>query len=125
EEEDSIETGRPKTPGYTIEDAPTVIELPEERDRARARVRERSRERERDEGGREEGGREEVQEGFANLFLNVGRRDGLRPSDIHRMLVERAGLAEDEVGHIRVRDRITFVGVKQEHADRVISALVG
>jgi ATP-dependent RNA helicase DeaD len=111
EEEDSIDTGRPRTPGYTIEDAPTAIELPEERPR-------RAREREPE-------AREEVQEGFANLFLNVGRRDGLRPSDIHRMLLETVGLAESEVGHIRVRDRITFVGVKQEHADRTISALVG
>jgi len=111
----NIETSR--RPGYTIEDAPTAIEpgtspnLPPERA---------------DRGDRDRGDREDVvAEGFSNLFLNVGRRDGLRPSDIHRMLTERAGLAEDEVGHIRVRDRITFVGVKQEHADRVISALVG
>jgi hypothetical protein len=41
------------------------------------------------------------------------------------MLTETCGLAEAEVGHIRIRDRITFVGVKQEHADRAISALVG
>ena len=34
------------------------------------------------------------------------------------MLVETAGLEEADVGHIRVRDRITFVGVKQEHDDR-------
>jgi ATP-dependent RNA helicase DeaD len=62
---------------------------------------------------------------FCNVFLNVGRRDGLRPDDVHRLLIEKAGLTESDVGHIRLRDRITFVGIRHEHADRAIQSLVG
>ncbi len=62
---------------------------------------------------------------LANIFLNVGRRDGLRPGDLVRMLEEHAGLHGVEAGHIRVRDRITFVTVKRDEADQVIRGLVG
>jgi ATP-dependent RNA helicase DeaD len=118
-------------PGVTIEDAPTATEpgdspvvSPARRDRDRDRDRDRGRGRERDrepDADREEG----TAEGFANIFLNVGRRDGLRTADVQRLLVEKAGIAELDVGHIRVRDRITFVGVKKELAERAIAGLVG
>ena len=62
---------------------------------------------------------------FMNVFLNVGRRDGLRAEDVQRLLVEKAGLTESDVGHIRLRDRITFVGIKKEQAERAIQAIVG
>jgi ATP-dependent RNA helicase DeaD len=62
---------------------------------------------------------------FTNVFLNVGRRDGLRAEDVQRLLVERAGLSESDIGHIRLRDRITFVGIKKEHAERAIKSIVG
>lgn len=62
---------------------------------------------------------------FTNVFLNVGRRDGLRAEDVQRLLVEKAGLSESDVGHIRLRDRITFVGIRKEQSDRAIKALAG
>jgi ATP-dependent RNA helicase DeaD len=62
---------------------------------------------------------------FTNVFLNVGRRDGLHVEDIQLLLVEKAGLAESDVGHIRLRDRITFVGIRKEHSEHAIKALAG
>lgn len=62
---------------------------------------------------------------FTNVFLNVGRRDGLRAEDIQQLLIEKAGLTESDVGHIRLRDRITFVGIRKEHSEHAIQALVG
>ena len=62
---------------------------------------------------------------FTNVFLNVGRRDGLRVEDVQRLLVEKAGLAEGDIGHVRLRDRITFVGIRKEHSERAIQAIVG
>lgn len=70
-------------------------------------------------------GRDADDPAFTNVFLNVGRRDGLRTEDIQRLLIEKAGLAELDVGHIRLRDRITFVGIRKEHSDRAIKALIG
>jgi hypothetical protein len=62
---------------------------------------------------------------LSNIFLNVGRRDGVSPEELQRLLAETGGIPESETGNIRVRDRITFVTVKKELADRAIKALAG
>jgi ATP-dependent RNA helicase DeaD len=61
----------------------------------------------------------------SNIFLNVGRRDGVNPEELQRMLAQTGGIPETETSNIRVRDRITFVTVKKELADRAIQALAG
>jgi ATP-dependent RNA helicase DeaD len=60
----------------------------------------------------------------AEIYVSVGRRDGAKPSDIQAVL-ESAGVAEDEVGYVRVRHRHAFVGVKGEALERALSALHG
>ena len=62
---------------------------------------------------------------FAQIFVNVGRRDGARPEDFQRMLAEGAGIAVEGSGRIRVRDRMTFVSVKKDDLDRAIAAFTG
>jgi ATP-dependent RNA helicase DeaD len=62
---------------------------------------------------------------FAQIFVNVGRRDGARAGDLQKLLEEKAGISRDETGRIRVRDRMTFVSVKKELIDKAIAALGG
>ena len=62
---------------------------------------------------------------FAQIFINVGRRDGARPSDFQKVLTEAAGLAPADTGQIRIRDRNTFVSVRKDALDRVVAALGG
>ncbi len=62
--------------------------------------------------------------GFVQLFVNVGKREGLRASDLQAMLTDK-GIATEDTGRIRVRDRMTFVSVRQEAMDRVVAALNG
>ncbi len=62
---------------------------------------------------------------LSNIFLNVGRRDGVNPEDLQRLLAEGGGIPSSESSNIRVRDRITFVTVKKELAERAIQALAG
>jgi ATP-dependent RNA helicase DeaD len=62
---------------------------------------------------------------FAQLFLNVGRRDGLRPGDLHKLLVDVAHIDEGDHGRIRMRERITFVSVRPELLDKAVTALCG
>jgi ATP-dependent RNA helicase DeaD len=62
---------------------------------------------------------------LSNIFLNVGRRDGVNPGDLQKLLAETGGIPEAETSNIRVRDRITFVTVKKELADRAIQTLAG
>jgi ATP-dependent RNA helicase DeaD len=115
---ETVDISRPPLPSYHIEDDPTVVfagRLPKSRagsDTSR-------------EPGPESGPKSEDDPRFTNVFLNVGRRDGLRPEDLQRLLVERAQLADSDVGHIRLRDRIAFVGIRKEHAERAIKALIG
>lgn len=123
---DTVDIGRPPLPQYHIEDEPTVVfggRLP------KPRAAQVSREQAPESGSASS--REPRHEGhtddpaFTNVFLNVGRRDGLHAEDVQRLLVEKAGLAEGDIGHVRLRDRITFVGIRKEHSERAIKALVG
>ncbi len=122
---ETVAIERPPLPSYHIEDEPTVVfggRLPKPRtaqlDRgaggeAAPPSRDAMSERAADDPA------------FTNVFLNVGRRDGLRAEDVQRLLIDKAGLNESDVGHIRLRDRITFVGIRKEHSDRAIKALIG
>jgi ATP-dependent RNA helicase DeaD len=78
-------------------------------------------------GIRESSGRDEPRAqapGGVQLFVNVGRRDGARASDLQGML-EAGGLGKDEIGQIRIRDRNSFVSLPKEAAERGIAALTG
>jgi ATP-dependent RNA helicase DeaD len=59
------------------------------------------------------------------LFLNLGKRDGVRVAEVARLLRESCELSRAEVGRIRVRDRYTFVDVPSERLDAIIAALRG
>jgi len=64
-------------------------------------------------------------EGMATLYLGVGRRDGVRPGEVARLLHETAGLAREEIGRIRIRDKHTFVGVPIDKIADVAGAING
>lgn len=59
---------------------------------------------------------------FVELFLNVGRRDGIRAGDIARQL-EGGGIPAHLVRRIRVRDRHAFVSVDRDEQARAIDLL--
>jgi len=130
-------TPEPVMPGITVSDGPAAPQAearPERNERARdgRGGRERGEARDRESRGPEHEGRDrgplkdvEDDPSFAQLFLNVGRRDGLRPGDVHRLLTEVARIEEAEQGRIRMRERITFVSVRPEQLERAITALGG
>jgi ATP-dependent RNA helicase DeaD len=62
--------------------------------------------------------------GFVQLFVNVGKREGVNPGDLQKLLSEK-GLVEAEAGRIRVRDRMSFISVKKEAFERAVAALTG
>jgi ATP-dependent RNA helicase DeaD len=66
----------------------------------------------------------ESEEGFSQLFVNVGKRDGARDEDVLRLLRE-GGLGETDVGRVRMRDRNSFVSVRTEHVEAAVNALAG
>jgi len=58
------------------------------------------------------------------LFVNVGRRDGAKASDLQAML-EAAGFARDQIGPIRVRDRNSFISLPKDAVEKGIAAFAG
>jgi ATP-dependent RNA helicase DeaD len=62
---------------------------------------------------------------FAEIFVNLGHRDGVSASDFQRVLTELAHISRAETGKIRIRDRSSFVSVKRELLDKAVSALNG
>lgn len=57
------------------------------------------------------------------LYVNIGRKDEARPSDVQELVLRESGLAEHEIGKVRLRDRHSFVEVPPEKAELVIQAL--
>ena len=60
----------------------------------------------------------------ARVFLNVGRKDGLRADDILAWLQE-SGFSREDVGNIRINERITFVPVAKEKLEVATKAISG
>jgi DbpA-like RNA binding protein len=57
------------------------------------------------------------------IFVNVGRRDGAKPSDFQSLL-EQNGIT-GEADYIRVRHSHAFVGVRGDLIERAVAALNG
>jgi len=61
----------------------------------------------------------------AVLYLDIGRKDGARVSEIARLLREVGELRRSEVGRIRIRDRHTFVEVPDGKLEHLLAKLKG
>jgi ATP-dependent RNA helicase DeaD len=62
-------------------------------------------------------------ESIKEIFVNVGRRDGAKPSDFQSLL-EKHGITGD-ADYIRVRHSHAFVGVRGDLLERAVAALNG
>jgi len=62
-------------------------------------------------------------ETIREIFVNVGRRDGAKPSDF-QILLEKHGIT-GEADYIRVRHSHAFVGVRGDLIERAVAALNG
>jgi len=60
---------------------------------------------------------------YAEIFVSVGRRDGVRSADIQELLVDHIGLDKDDVKRIRVRERNAFISVRKSEALRAIEGI--
>ncbi len=78
-----------------------------------------------DEAPRESEAPKDDEEGMTRLYVNLGRRDGLRAGDIARLLRDSCSLERAEIGRVRVRDKHAFVDVQSDRVDHVLSTLPG
>lgn len=60
---------------------------------------------------------------MATLYLNAGRKEKISRGDIAGFLIQKGGLAPDEVGRIDVRDHCAYVAVPAAKARATVTAL--
>lgn len=64
-----------------------------------------------------------TEDGMVRLFINAGRRNGIRPSDIVGAIANEAGIPGKVIGAIDIYDRFTFVDVPAQYRDQVLKRM--
>ena len=64
-----------------------------------------------------------AEEGMVRLFINVGKKDHVKPGDILGAVAGESGMPGDLVGTIDMFDKYTFVEVPREYGREVLEAM--
>lgn len=64
-----------------------------------------------------------AENGMVRLFVNIGKKQGVRPGDILGAIAGESGMPGKLVGSIDMYDKYTFVEVPREYAKEVLSAM--
>ena len=72
---------------------------------------------------REDFGDTGAEEGMVRLFINIGKKQGIRPGDILGAIAGESGIPGNLVGTIDLYDKYTFVEVPREVASDVLDAM--
>ena len=75
-----------------------------------------------DKGGRKDG-KGARKPGDGAVFVNLGRKAGIRPGDLVGAIANETGLTGNQIGPIRISENYSVVGVPKESVDEVVSAL--
>ena len=60
---------------------------------------------------------------MTRLFLNLGKKDRIRPNDIVGAIAGETGLSGRSIGGIDIYDNFSFVDVPSKDADQVINGM--
>jgi ATP-dependent RNA helicase DeaD len=63
------------------------------------------------------------EEGMVRLFMDVGRKNGLRPTDIVGAIANEAGIPGKAIGAIDIYDHYAFVEIPAEYKDQVLQGM--
>ena len=64
-------------------------------------------------------------EGKTRFFLSAGKRDGLNPGGLLRVVCDAAGIKSDVIGRIDIMTSYAFFDVDEEHTDRILKSVNG
>jgi ATP-dependent RNA helicase DeaD len=65
-------------------------------------------------------GADSHEEGMVRMKLNMGKMQGIRPSDIVGTIAYNANIPGYTIGKIRIEDRVTFVDIPEDAVDQVM-----
>jgi ATP-dependent RNA helicase DeaD len=63
------------------------------------------------------------EDGMVRLFMDVGRKNGLRPNDIVGAIANEAGIPGRAIGAIDIYDDFAFVEIPAEYKEQVLQAM--
>jgi ATP-dependent RNA helicase DeaD len=66
-----------------------------------------------------------AEDGMVRLFIDAGRRSGVRPADIVGAIAGEAAVPGKEIGAIDVYDRFTLVELPAQYKDQVLERMAG
>jgi len=96
-----------------------------ERDGDRRNDRDRSDRPERGERGERRERSDRNEEGKTRFFVSIGKRDGLNPGGLLRMICDETGLTSANIGKIDVMPSFSFFEADDAHATKILSAVNG
>ena len=64
-----------------------------------------------------------AEDGMVRLFINIGKKQKIRPGDILGAVAGESGMNGDLVGTIDMYDKFTFVEVPKEYGKKVLAAM--
>jgi ATP-dependent RNA helicase DeaD len=63
------------------------------------------------------------EDGMVRLFMDVGRKNGLRPTDIVGAIANEAGIPGKVIGAIDIYDHYAFVEIPAEYQEQVLKSM--
>ncbi len=66
-----------------------------------------------------------AERGMTRLFINIGGKDGLRPSDVVGAIANEAQIPGKSIGIIEIKDTYSFVEIPEQLAGKVVAAIQG
>ena len=66
-----------------------------------------------------------AERGMSRLFINIGGKDGLRPSDVVGAIANEAQIPGKSIGVIEIKDTYSFVEIPDHLAEKVVNAIQG
>ena len=103
-------------------DAPE-IEKPASKKKERGAKGEERGARGKEQGGRS-GSRRKAEAGYRRLFINLGKTDGFYPGEVMQFLNKHVK-GRQEVGHIDLLSKFSYIEVPEKDANKVMKALNG
>ena len=95
-------------------DAPEILRPDEKRKKEKGEKR----------GDRQERGPRKPEKGYARLFINLGKNDGFYPGEVMQLLNKHIH-CKQQVGHIDLLSKFSYIEVPKQDAQRVMNALTG
>lgn len=56
-------------------------------------------------------------------MISIGRNEKITPSHIVGALAGETGIPGNQIGHIELHDKVTYVDIPQDYSQRVVKAM--